>query len=418
MALNRKYFYKKYREAGSSMMEVILAIALVLAVTPFLYGQISSMTEMVQDIHYAKKIVAMRNNIITFMRVNESDWGQMDEPPKITPEQIKEIAPGAKNMIVDNQSEQTGVMDVYVVFPRRKTNLRTAKVAKYIGSDAAVVQHGGIAYAQNWAVQDEKNFEEGDLIFRVSRDYALENKTKYLHREAGVKGDLTTMLTNLHMNNNYMYNVGEMSGKYIDMHNSIATKVRCIQTDNNIDYIDDVRFLGGVNITDSYIYAENVSYVNTLYGLNIEAAEVNNNKDPLIIGRDVTISNSVSVGNDLILKYNENDTSVKTVLDISFLGTQGLSSYFINASNLIYTTNEKELSESSFGITVASNLWPISKSVKGLSLGKGNEGFWNISDGPIPTIGSVWLKTVNILKIIPVQMEITEDIKKNLKIAW
>ncbi|MCQ2571462.1 MAG: hypothetical protein MJ165_00470 [Alphaproteobacteria bacterium] len=416
MALNKKYFVKEYWQFGSSMMEVILAIALVLAVTPFLYTQISDMTDMVQDIHYAKKIVGMRNNIITFVRVNESDWEKTGVTPEINIEELQEIAPGAKNMVIDNQSDKTGIIDVYLVFPKRETSIRTAKVAKYIGHDAAVVQTGGIAYAQNWAVQDEKNFEEGDLIFKVSRDYALENKTNYLHREAGVDGTLTTMLTDLAMNNNYMYNVGEMKGDYLDMYSSIVAKVRYL---NAADVqADNGRFLSGLNFQDSEIHADFISSVNTLYGFNIEANTVNKTKNvtPLIMGNSVTVNAELKVGNDVYLSYIP-DVSETDVIDITSMETDSLSTGVMKAKNLnFYADKNGDEKKSSFGITVAADLWPFSVagSVKGLTLGDRDRGpdkrgFWNISaDGKIMPFNDLSVGS----KTLPVIIDINPELLK------
>lgn len=390
MALNKKYFVKKYWQIGSSMMEVILAIALVLAVTPFLYSQISDMTDMVQDIHYAKKIVSMRDNVITFVRVNESDWAKTDENPEITPEELKAIAPGAKNIIIDNQSDTTGVIDIYLVFPKRETSSRTAKIAKYIGHDAAVVQPGGIAYAQNWAVQYDKIFEEGDLIFKISRDYALENKTNYLHREAvGENDDLTTMLRDLYMNNNYMYNVGKMTGDKIDMTKSLAAKIKYL--DSPDIKADNVRFLSGLILQTSEVKAQIVSSVNTLYGFNIRANTVNEHiehRTPLIMGNNVVINEDLTVGHDFVLVYDSKFSETDTI-NIKSMDTENLSTGVIKTKNLTFQTNENNADKSSFGITIAMNLWPLSASVDGLTLGDrdrgaGQRGFWNIStDGTI-----------------------------------
>lgn len=414
MALNKKYFEKKYWQIGSSMMEVVLAIALVLAVTPFLYSQISEMTDMVQDIHYAKKIVGMRNNIITFVRVNEADWDRTGEIPEIKPEELKELAPGAKNMIIDNQGDETGVIDVYLVFPKRETSARTAKVVKYIGHDAAVVQPGGIAYAQNWAVQYEKIFEEGDLIFKISRDYALENKTNYLHREAGVNGDLTTMLRDLHMNNNYMYNVGNMKGLYLDMHNSIAAKVKYLNS-KEIN-AENVRFLSGLNLQNPKLLdVQSVSYVNTLYGFNIVTNTVNENKKTLktlIMGNSVTVHDNLQVGKDLILKPRASNDE-KNIIDIISINTKGLSTAFIKANKMRFTEN-------SLGITVASDLWPRVRDVNGLTLRQGNDGgnkevFWDIANNkPALSFSKLTLKTDDLPKVIDIT---NTDIEKALGIV-
>lgn len=408
MELKKKYFIKKYWQNGSSMIEVILAVALVLAVTPFLYSQISDMTEMVQDIHYAKKIVGMRNNVITFVRVNESDWDKMDEIPEVKPEELKEIAPGAKNMIIDNQGGKTGTIDVYLVFPKRETSARTAKVVKYIGHDAAVVQPGGIAYAQNWAVQDD-SFKDGELIFKISRDYALENKENYLHRE----GDLASMATDLYMNSNYMYFVSEMSGNHIDMKNSNATKVRYLVPKERGEFLDitadNIEFLAGLNLQNApEVYVGSVSGVNTLYGFDIQAAKVNESKKPLVMGNSVKVNTDLIVGGDFKLSYITGDSE----LPIKFMDTAGLSTGVIKATDLIFKAEEGSVEKSSFGITVAADLWPLSGSVDGLTLGDrdrgpGQRGFWNMSaDGDIMLFNDITLYSQPLPDVIEINPEL------------
>ena len=66
MTVCKKYFDKIYRSAerGASVLEVLLAITVVLSISPFLYNQIIDISKDVQDIAMANKIVKNRDKII------------------------------------------------------------------------------------------------------------------------------------------------------------------------------------------------------------------------------------------------------------------------------------------------------------------------------------------------------------------
>ena len=59
-------------QRGASMTEVILAVAVVVAVSPFVYNQITNMVNDAQDIAKANQIVKYRDGIINFLRINQT----------------------------------------------------------------------------------------------------------------------------------------------------------------------------------------------------------------------------------------------------------------------------------------------------------------------------------------------------------
>ena len=74
-------------QRGASMTEVILAVAVIVAVSPFMYNQILNMTRDSEDVAKANQIVKYRDGIINFLRVNQNKWEDADEI-KMTDEEI------------------------------------------------------------------------------------------------------------------------------------------------------------------------------------------------------------------------------------------------------------------------------------------------------------------------------------------
>ena len=59
---------------GASMTEVLLAMAIVAMATPFLYSQISDTNNTLRDISAANEIISLRDTVLNFVRLNQSDW--------------------------------------------------------------------------------------------------------------------------------------------------------------------------------------------------------------------------------------------------------------------------------------------------------------------------------------------------------
>ena len=58
-----------FSQRGASMTEVILAVAVMVAVTPFMYNQITEMSNSAKDIAIANQIVKTRDGVINFLRI-------------------------------------------------------------------------------------------------------------------------------------------------------------------------------------------------------------------------------------------------------------------------------------------------------------------------------------------------------------
>ena len=76
MIVCKKHFYKINFDAqrGASVLETLMAISVVLAVSPFVYNQIANISDDVKDMMMANKIVNLRDGVINFLRVNQDKW--------------------------------------------------------------------------------------------------------------------------------------------------------------------------------------------------------------------------------------------------------------------------------------------------------------------------------------------------------
>ena len=77
----KKHFCRKsmLAQRGASMIEVVLAVAVVISVSPFLYRQIIDMAQESSDIATANQIVNLRGGVINFLRINQPQWEETIE---------------------------------------------------------------------------------------------------------------------------------------------------------------------------------------------------------------------------------------------------------------------------------------------------------------------------------------------------
>ena len=77
-------------QRGATLTEVVLAVAVVISVSPFMYNQIVEMSRESQDIARANEIVRLRDGVINYVRVNQSQWEDTVEI-KLSDEQLEKI---------------------------------------------------------------------------------------------------------------------------------------------------------------------------------------------------------------------------------------------------------------------------------------------------------------------------------------
>ena len=330
-------------QRGASMTEVILAVAVIVAVSPFIYNQILNMTRDSEDIAKANQIVKYRDGIINFLRINQNKWEDADEI-KMTDEEIEEIAPLAHTVFIDKYKVNGAtITEAYLAFTIPQSRYRVANIAKQIGEDAAVVREDGIAYSQSWAVSAPENFYVGDLIYRVSRDFEGADKSKFLHRGTMGEDNLNQMQRNLHMNNFNIFNVSDIdavSAKIVDV-DAVFLNASVVDANN-------IYFSSGANMNSANMAVGSMRVTGDTNGFKtIMADKLNGDKyttNGRIIADRATIGNSINVSGNLILK----SASATTSSGFGGISMNKLLTPYISATDMSFFEN--------YGITVSGEL--------------------------------------------------------------
>ena len=343
MIVSKPHFYNTNTQRGASVLEVVLAITVVLAVSPFVYTQTIKMANDVRDIANANKIVSLRDGVINFIRVNQSQWPDTAEI-KMSEEDLKNISPSAHSGFIDKYSVNGAtITDVYLAFDIDNSDFRSANVAKYIGDDAAIVREDGIAYSQSWAVSAPDDFMVGDLIYKISRDFGASDKSKFLHRGTMGEDKLNQMQRDLHMNSFNMYNVSNIDAVSVKVFDVDAVFIESDMVDS-----ESVYFTSGANLDSQNITFGSMRVTGDTSGLNsIVANKLNGDKYTTtgrIIADRAVVGNSVNVANNLVLK----STSANTISGFDGISTNKLLTPYLSATDLVFYEN--------FGITVSGEL--------------------------------------------------------------
>lgn len=341
MAVYKKKFFDDSC-SGASMLEVILAMAIVAMATPFLYSQISDTNSTLRDIAKAKEIIDLRGPVLNFVRLNQGKWPDVVQI-KLSDDELDNISTLPDYGFIDKYVVNGAtITDVYLAFELDESQLKTSKIAKHIGMDAAVVGQDGIAYGDSWAVS-APDFKPGSLIYRISRDVNGEDKSKYLHRTATGEEKLNMMLRDLNMGGKNIYNVGEIFAKSANIRN-VATSF--IETSSLLS--DAIYFSSGATLSGDSAAFKNIRVSGDVSGFrNIYANALNGNKyttNGRIITDRATVIESVNVSNNLTLK---SDTS-RTIGSFVGVSAHSLTTSYISAEEITFYEN--------FGLTVSGEL--------------------------------------------------------------
>lgn len=345
MIVCKNYFEKLNAKSqrGATLTEVVLAVAVVIAVSPFMYNQIIEMSNEAQNIARANEIIGLRDDVINYVRINQEKWGETAEI-KLSEEQLAKITPLAHSGYVDKYKVNgASITDVYLAFNTSGSNFRAASIAKQIGEDAAIVREDGIAYSQSWAVSAPNDFYVGDLIFRTSHDFEGADKSRFLHRGTMGEDGLNKMLRDLHMNNFNVFNVADtdaLSAKIID--------VDAVFLESDVVDTGTVYFSAGANLNSDSVTFSSMRVTGDTSGFNlIKADKLNDDKyttnGRLIVDR-ATIGNSVNVAGNLILKSSSGTTNSV----FSGISMNKLLTPYLSTTDLVFFEN--------FGITVSGEL--------------------------------------------------------------
>ena len=352
IVLNDKSFTSE--SSGASITEVLLAMAIIAVAAPFVYGQLARTNDTLRDMSVARQIISVRDDALNFVRMNQDQWPDTVQI-RLEPDDLSAISPYVSAGFIDKYSV-TGatITDIYLAFETGVSDLRANRIARHIGSDAAVVSNDGIAYGGTWAVS-APDFGTGDIIYRITRDVSGEDTAKYLHRATSGEDELNTMWRDLDMGHHHIYNVFTLSGQSARADDANATFLETDTATSNTIY-----FSSGASIDGDQVSLGTLRVSGDISGFrNIYADNLNGN-GYTTTGRVITdraaITGSVNIANDLVLK---SDAS-KTVDGFTGITVNSVAVPYVSAQEMIFYDN--------FGLTVSGEL--LVSGTAALRLGK------------------------------------------------
>ena len=337
---NRNLFSNENR--GASVLEVLLAMAIVSLATPFVYTQIAKTNHNIHDIAVARRIIETRDAVLNFVRMNQSQWPDVAQI-RLAEDELAQISPDAVAGMIDKYAVSGAyVTDVYLAFSVADNLVRTNNIARHIGSDAAVIGPDGAAYGNSWAVA-APDFVSGDLIYRVSRDVSGEDTAKFLHRATSGEDDLNVMQRDLDMAHHHVYNVATLDAESVRAKRGNATFV-----DAGLITADTVYFSSGANLDAQDVSFGNLRVSGDINGFKNVVSNNINGHGYTTTGRIITdrarITGAINVASDLVLK---SDTS-QTISGFTGVSVNSVVAPFISAEEMIFYD--------SFGLTVSGEL--------------------------------------------------------------
>jgi len=305
-------------ESGTSLLEVILSITLVLLLVPFLYVQIADMNDSVKNIAVANKIVKMRNDIKNYILLHNADFDD-NENHELDDDVLQEIAPGANRGFVRKKHGDVVGLEAFIEFNIDNSKYKAADIARYIGDDAAVVQSDHAAYSEYWAAAlgGADAFVPGNLIYYVNYSFNSGDESNYLHKSS--IGGFNVMERGLDMNNNKLKNVSGIHVVNLDVENG---EIKSINDDVDISTANVIfhqEFNVGSNSDLSFSKLIGVSSFNICGDFkSIELGELSAN--------ELTVTSTVNV---------KNKTTIK-----SGLICNGDSDFDVVFDNVVFTSND------------------------------------------------------------------------------
>ena len=327
---------------GASILEVLMSMAVVAVAMPFVYSQITETSNNIRDMAIAHDITNLRPDVLNFIRLNQDTWPDIVQI-RMSDEDLANISDGINAGFIDKYVVNgASITDVYLGFKTGATSLHTANIAEHIGEDAAVVGSDGIAYGRTWAVS-APDFAVGDLVYRITRDVAGEDKTKYLHRGTSGDDELNVMLRDLDMGGYNIYDIGGVYSSAARIKDVTATFV----TSDDLT-AQTIYFSNGANMAGNNVSIGALRVTDDVIGFrNIYAKKLNNagfTTSGRILADRATVVNSLNVAGNMNLKA---DTS-RTIS--GFAGIKAGSVYvpYISTNEIVFYEN--------FGLTVSGEL--------------------------------------------------------------
>ena len=341
MIVNKNRFFSN-SESGASIMEVLLAMAIIALAAPFVYNQISRTNHTIHNIAIAKKIISSRDTVLNFVRKNQDSWPDVAQI-KMDITELSSISNDAVTGFIDKYPVRGAITtDVYLSFRPADTELKAKEIARHIGADAAVVANDGIAYGNTWAVSAPE-FMEGDIIYRITRDIVGEDTSKFLHRATSGDEELNVMYRDLDMAHHHVYNAANVVAQNAEIKNASTSFITAETVKSDVIY-----FSSGANMNGENVSIKDVRVSGDISGFrNIYANDLNGKtyttKGHIITDR-ATILDSVNVANDFTLKSD----SSRSVSGFAGITASTVFTPYINSDEIIFYNN--------FGLTVSGEL--------------------------------------------------------------
>ena len=327
---------------GASITEVLLAMAIVAMASPFVYTQIAKTNRTIHDIAVARRVMSTRDNALNFVRMNQDKWPTPAQI-RLDEAELDAISKDAAAGLIDKYSVNGAtITDVYLAFEMNDTDIRTNTIARHIGGDAAVVGMDSVAYGNTWAVA-APDFMPGDLVYRISRDVAGIDTSRYLHRATSGEDKLNVMDRDLDMAHHHVYNVATLDAESVRAKKGDTTFINADLAAANTIY-----YSSGANIDGADISIGNMRVSGDTSGFrNVYADNINGNKFTTtgrIITDRATVTESVNVSGDFVVKSD----SARTINGFTGISVNSVATPFISAEEMIFYEN--------FGLTVSGEL--------------------------------------------------------------
>lgn len=327
---------------GASVLEVLLALGIIALATPFVYNQIARSTQTVRDMAHAKQIMDVRDDVLNFVRMNQDKWPDVAQI-KLDDEELSAISDLPISGMIDKYSVRGAtVTDVYLAYDIGDDLLSASRIASHIGSDAAIVGADGVAYGSSWAVS-APDFAPGSLIYRITRDVAGEDTSRYLHRATSGEDKLNVMERDLNMGGYNVYNIATVLADSANINNITSFFV-------NADDVtaENVYFSSGANMDGGDVFIDNMRVSGDVTGFKNIYADKLNGDGYTTLGRIITdratVTDSINVSHDFVLKSD----STKTVSGFTGISTGTVAAPFLSTEEIIFYEN--------FGLTVSGEL--------------------------------------------------------------
>lgn len=368
---------------GASVLEVVLAMAIVATATPFIYSQIARTNRDIAAVAIANDIISVRDSVLNFVRISQSSWPD-EIQIKLSDEDLSGLGENISVGFIDKYMVKgASVTDVYLAFDVADNDLHSVQIANKVGDDAAVVTDDKIAYGNTWAVSSD-DFIPGQIIYKISKNISGEDRSKYLHRGSGTTEGLNTMERDLNMGGNSIVSVGNMVAESSKIRNLTTTFIKTTDL-----YSDAVYFASGANINATDVSIGTMRVTGDTTGFkNIYTNILNGNTfttSGRIITDRATINNSVNIAYDLVFK----PTSIRNVSGFTLMSTNSAYIPFLSTSELVFFED--------FGITVSGEL--LMSTGAPIKLGG-----WVFPSGKAPTFTEINLSRSQI-KPIPSKKE-------------